>query len=183
MNLIEITFPNFDVEILLAYATPNNFTAAPIYRHSICYLHYKAAKKLQKSVLYAKALGYRLLIFDAFRPTEAQSILWDHTPDSKFLANPAYGSPHSRGVAVDLTLLAQNGKPLDMGTDFDSFTTKAHHGNHQVSTNAQKNRLILLGLMSQAGWDFYRNEWWHYQLHNSKRYPLFSNLQAPKPLL
>ena len=140
-------------------------------------------KKLQKSVLYAKALGFRLLSFDAFRPTEAQSILWNHTPNSNFLSNPTSGSPHSRGVAVDLTLLEQNGKPLDMGTDFDSFSTKSQHGNQQISSRAQKNRLILLGLMTQAGWDFYKNEWWHYQLHNSKIYPLISNLQTPKPLL
>jgi len=183
MDLIEITIPKFDVDIVLAYATPNNFTKAPIYKHSICYLHYKAAKSLQKSIVFAKALGYRLLIFDAFRPTEAQYILWDHTPNSNFLASPTSGSPHSRGVAVDVTLLAKNGKPLDMGTEFDAFKTKAQHGNHQVSAEAQKNRLILLGLMTQAGWDFYRNEWWHYQLHNSKNYPLISNLQAPKPLL
>jgi len=183
MDLTEITSPKYDVDILLAYATPDNFTKASIYKHSICYLHHKAAEKLQKSVLYAKALGFRLLIFDAFRPTEAQSILWNHTPNSNFLSNPTSGSPHSRGVAVDLTLLEQNGKPLDMGTDFDSFSTEAQHGNQQISSRAQKNRLILLGLMTQAGWDFYKNEWWHYQLHNSKIYPLISNLQTPKPLL
>ena len=70
-----------------------------------------------------------------------------------------------------------------MGTKFDNFSTKSYHGNNLISKDAQKNRYILLGIMMSAGWDFFKNEWWHYQLHNSKIYPLISNLQTPKPLL
>ena len=128
-------------------------------------------------------MGYKLRIFDAFRPSEAQWILWNHTPDPDFLADPRRGSPHSRGVAVDLTLLGADGAPIDMGTDFDAFTPLSHHGNTGVPKEAQRNRLLLLGLMTQAGWNFYRNEWWHYQLFNSRDYPLISDAELDKPML
>ena len=183
MELIEIAPPDYDVDVALAYATPDNFTEAAVYKQAICYLHPAAAEKLQEAVKGAQALGYKLRIFDAFRPSEAQWILWGHTPDPDFLADPRRGSPHSRGVAIDLTLLAADGTPLDMGTAFDAFTTRSHHGNTDILNEAQQNRLILLGLMTQAGWDFYRNEWWHYQLFQSRDYPLVSDTELPKSML
>jgi D-alanyl-D-alanine dipeptidase len=70
-----------------------------------------------------------------------------------------------------------------MGTAFDAFTPLSHHGSTGVSEEAQRNRLVLLGLMTQAGWDFYRNEWWHYQLFNSRDYPLVSDSELDKPML
>jgi D-alanyl-D-alanine dipeptidase len=183
MELIEISPPRFDVDISLAYATPENFTGAPVYAHPVCYLHREAAEALGRAIEAAQILGYRLRIFDAFRPTEAQWTLWKHTPDPEFLADPRRGSPHSRGVAVDLTLIDDTGADLEMGTSFDAFTPLSHHGNTEIAVSAQRNRLILLGLMTQAGWDFYRNEWWHYQLFNSRDYPLISNSDVPKPLM
>lgn len=183
MELIEIAPPEYDVDVALAYATPENFTEAAVYRRAICYLHREAAEKLQAACLAARALGYRLRIYDAFRPSEAQWILWNHTPDPEFLADPRRGSPHSRGVAVDLTLLDSSGAPLEMGTGFDAFTPLSHHGNTEIDEEAQRNRLILLGLMTQAGWDFYRNEWWHYQLFDSRSYPLISDAELPNRML
>jgi D-alanyl-D-alanine dipeptidase len=127
-----------------------------------------------------------LKIFDAFRPSEAQWILWKQFPQPGFFADPRKGSPHSRGVAVDLTLADEHGTELEMGTGFDDLTERAHHACLEVSPAAQRNRAILLGLMTAAGWDFYRNEWWHYQLYNPPRYPLYSDsalesglMQAP----
>ena len=105
------------------------------------------------------------------------------TPDENFLAHPKKGSPHSRGVAIDLTLINKKNYELNMGTEFDNFSSLSFHGNMIISKEAQKNRHVLLEIMLKSGWDFYQNEWWHYQLHNSKSYPLISNLQAPKPLL
>lgn len=169
--LIEIT-REFGVEIDLAYATSANFTGKPVYKDSRCFLHEAAAERLRESVLLAGGMGYRLKLFDCFRPREAQRVLWNHTPDPEFLAHPDKGSPHSRGVAVDLTLLDSEGRELDMGTPFDAFTPLSHHGNTGVSATAQRNRAILLGIMTSSGWDFYRNEWWHYQLFNSRSYPL-----------
>ncbi len=114
-------------------------------------------------------------IFDAFRPSEAQWKLWNHTPDPDFLADPRRGSPHSRGAAVDLTLIDGDGRELEMGTPFDTFSPLSHHGADGISLEARRNRLLLLGLMTTAGWDFYRNEWWHYQLFDSRRFPVLDD--------
>jgi zinc D-Ala-D-Ala dipeptidase len=175
MSLLEIAPPEYDVEIALAYATPDNVTGAPIYRHARCYLHPDAAACLARAIELAAALGLRIKIFDAYRPTEAQWVLWNKFPNPEFVADPRRGSPHSRGAAVDLTLVDASGRELEMGTKFDDFTPRAHHANLEVSVEAQRNRAILLGVMTAAGWDFYRNEWWHYQLFNARQYPLYSD--------
>jgi D-alanyl-D-alanine dipeptidase len=183
MSLLPIVVAEHGVDIDLAYATANNFTGKPIYRRARCYLHADAGAALERAVDLARAQGYRLRIFDAYRPTEAQWVMWNHTPDPEFLADPRRGSPHSRGVAVDLTLLDREGRELDMGTGFDAFTPLSHHGSLDVSRTAQANRFTLLGIMTAAGWDFYRNEWWHYQLFNSRQYPLYSDSALAEGLM
>jgi len=184
MALLPITAASHDVEIDLRYATSDNFTGQPVYSRAACWLHPDALACLETAIGLAKEQGLRFRIFDAFRPQEAQRKLWAHTPDPEFLADPARGSAHSRGVAVDLTLIGPDGKDLDMGTDFDAFTPLSHHGSKGVSKEAQANRFLLLGLMSAAGWDFYRNEWWHYQLFQARaRYPLISDTALPEPMM
>ena len=184
MQLVEIAQPDYDVVVEIAYATANNFTGKPVYKQPWCYLNADAAAHLVKAVALAKPLGYRFKIFDAFRPSEAQWLLWNHTPDPNFLADPKRGSPHSMGAAVDLTLIDASGAELDMGTPFDAFTPLSHHGALEISAAAQRNRAILLGLMTAAGWDFYRNEWWHYQLFDARnRYPVLGDDAAPQPMM
>jgi D-alanyl-D-alanine dipeptidase len=178
--LVSIAPPAFDVELALAYATADNITGKPIYQANAgCYLHKDAAACLQEAIRLAAQLGLRFKIFDAYRPTEAQWLLWNHNPDPEFLTDPRRGSPHSRGVAVDLTLIDAKGAELEMGTAFDDFTAHSHHGNTEINPEAQRNRHLLMGIMSTAGWDFYRNEWWHYQLFNARRdYALFGDEEA-----
>lgn len=167
------------MRIDLKYATADNFTGKPVYQpEARAYLHSEALAALERAHALAQAQGYHFLIFDAYRPPEAQWKLWEHTPDLNFLADPRKGSPHSRGVAVDLTLCRADGSALDMGTAFDAFTPLSHHGNQQIHAEAQRNRLLLMGIMTTAGWDFYRNEWWHYQLFNSRTYPLVSDAEG-----
>lgn len=181
--MLEIAPPLFPVTLDIAYATARNITGKAVYGRPGCYLHPDAAEKLRHAISLAEPLGLTLKIFDAYRPTEAQWALWNAKPDPDFLADPRRGSPHSRGVAIDLTLLEANGEELDMGTPFDAFTPLSHHGRTDVPLQAQRNRLLLLGLMTAAGWDFYRNEWWHYQLFDARRYPLFDDGQGAPPML
>ena len=183
MPLVEITSESRDVVLDIAYATPRNLTGRPVYARAACYLHPDAAQKLDKAIALARPLGFRLKIFDAFRPSEAQWVLWNARPDPNFLADPRRGSPHSRGVAIDLTLLDSSGAELDMGTGFDAFTPLSHHADTEIPVAAQRNRLLLLGLMSAAGWDFYSNEWWHYQLFNARQYPLLGDADLPQPMM
>jgi D-alanyl-D-alanine dipeptidase len=182
--LVEVTEAGFDVEIALAYATSDNFTGRPVYARAGCYLNPDAASLLQRAVELARPLGLRFRLLDCFRPSEAQWKLWDFRPDPEFLADPRRGSPHSRGAAVDLTLIDDTGASLDMGTDFDAFTPLSHHGTTRVPASAQRNRALLLGIMTAAGWDFYRNEWWHYQLFNARvGYPLLNDSVLPVPMM
>ncbi|MEE2720399.1 MAG: D-alanyl-D-alanine dipeptidase [Pseudomonadota bacterium] len=183
MTLVEITPPRFDTDTDITYATANNFTGAPVYGRPACFLHTQAADKLETAIALAAELDLRFLIFDAFRPSEAQWVLWNHTPDPEFLADPRRGSPHSRGVAVDLTLIDTDGNPLEMGTQFDDFTPLSHHGNTEIGAHEQRNRHLLMGIMITAGWDFYRNEWWHYQLFDSRQYDLLGDDALPEPMM
>lgn len=184
MSLVEIVPPAFDVDLSIAYATAENFTGQAVYSRPGCYLHADAAALLRRAVDLAKPLGLRLKIFDAFRPAEAQWALWAHTPDPDFLADPKRGSPHSMGAAVDLTLIDSQGRELDMGTDFDAFTPLSHHGCTEILAAAQRNRLMLLGLMTAAGWDFFRNEWWHYQMFSPRgKYPVLGDDALAQPMM
>ena len=178
--LEEIAPPAFDLSVDLRYATADNLTGKPIYRRAGCYLHPDAAQLLRRAIGLARPLGLKLHVFDAYRPAEAQWALWNHLPDPDFIADPRRGSHHSRGVAVDLTLATPGGATLEMGTGFDAITPMSYHADLAVSPEAQRNRLLLLGLMSAAGWDFYAKEWWHYQLFQPRRYPLIDDgAQAP----
>ncbi|MCW9035510.1 MAG: D-alanyl-D-alanine dipeptidase [Rhodospirillales bacterium] len=183
MELVEITEEIHGVLLDLKYATDDNFTDEPVYSRAVCYLHPAAETLLVKAKDLAADMGYGLKIFDAYRPTEAQWDLWDHTPDIDFLADPRRGSPHSRGVAVDLTLLDEMGQELPMGTPFDFFSPTSHHGNREHSAEILKNRAILLGLMTATGWDCFMNEWWHYQLFLPRTYPLVSNKELDQSMM
>jgi D-alanyl-D-alanine dipeptidase len=176
MPLVEITAED-DVAIELAYAGPHNFTGRQIYRRAGCYLHADAARLLRQAAALARPLGLKLKILDAFRPTEAQWVLWRHLPDPDYIADPGRGSVHSMGAAVDLTLIdRRTAAELDMGTPFDDMRPAAWHGDTAIAAAAQRNRLVLLGLMTAAGFDFYHKEWWHYQVFRPHgRYPLLSD--------
>src|SRR5690349_23405503 len=137
MDLIEITPESHGVELDIVYATDRNVTGKPVYARPAAWLHREAAPKLARAAELAGKLGYRLRLFDAFRPSEAQWVFWNHVPDPEFFADPRKGSPHSRGVAVDLTLTAE-GAPLDMGTGFDALTPLSHHGSTEISVAAQR---------------------------------------------
>ncbi len=183
-KLVEIKKPEFDVELDIRYATSNNFTGTPVYKKNGAFLHPKAAEALNNSIRAAKKHGLRLKIFDTFRPKEAQQKLWNHSPNPEFLSNPETGScPHCRGVAIDLTLIDKDGMELEMGTEFDAFTPLSHHGNTEISPTAQKNRELLKEIMMETGWDFYRNEWWHYQLFNCREYELLTDAAASTKMI
>ena len=174
-NLIKVNKKNIDVLIDLRYSTNNNFTKEKVYFSKECYIHKVAYEHLHIAVEIAKKQQLILKIFDAYRPPSVQRKLWECLPDPNFIAPPVKGSPHSRGVAVDLTLTDINEKELDMGTEFDEFSRLSYHGCMDISKKSYQNRLMLLGIMTDAGWDFYRNEWWHYQLFNSKKFPLIDD--------
>ena len=175
--LIEITAQSHGVDLDLVYATDRNFTGAVIYRRAACYLHPDTAECLNRAVEFAGRLGLRLKLFDGFRPAEAQWRLWRFLPDPRYIADPVRGSPHSMGAAVDLTLVdAAASVELYMGTGFDDMQPMSWHGADGLTAAAERNRTLLLGIMTNAGFDFFRNEWWHNQLFKPRgRYPVLSD--------
>jgi D-alanyl-D-alanine dipeptidase len=174
-KLIAVHPETHDVVLDLVYATSNNISGRPIYQRPICLLHHDAEVCLRKAVQLAAKLGCKLKIFDAFRPHEAQVELWETAVDKLYVADPEIGSNHTRGTAIDLTLVDANGIELDMGTDFDHMTTLSHHFSDQVSEIAQANRLLLLNIMVQAGFQHIPQEWWHYELPQQDSHSLIDS--------
>jgi len=176
-NLVEITTEKFDVFLDLRYATTNNVCNVKLYSQPFCYLHKAMIPLLEQAIKSAKHLGLKIKIFDSFRPLEIQQFMFDQFSSDAtkegFVSNPEGGvTPHCRGVAIDMTLTDMDGNELDMGTDFDDFSEAAFHNCTTISTEAQRNRMILLGIMSAAGFDFYSKEWWHYQIFKPREYPI-----------
>lgn len=99
-------------------------------------------------------------------------MLWDFLPDPAFVADLGRGSNHSRGAALDLTLVDANGVALDMGTGFDDMVAASNHFHDGLPEPVQRNRLLLLGVMHAAGFTHIASEWWHYELPGSRALPL-----------
>ncbi|MBK0126258.1 D-alanyl-D-alanine dipeptidase [Pantoea sp. S61] len=159
----------------LKYATTDNITGYAIYHEARALLHPEAVRALQKSVEVARLAGFTLLIFDAYRPQQAQWHLWDACPDADYVVPPATGSNHSRGVAIDLTLVDGTGKVLDMGTAFDAMEDLSHPFHPDVPPQAQRHRLMLNAIMLAGGFVGMPTEWWHFELPDAQRYPLLED--------
>jgi len=170
-DLAEVGMMN-NVALDLRYATDNNFTKTRIYSSARAFLHKDAAIAFNCALKLASNMNYKIKIFDAFRPYEAQKKLWDIVHDPRYVSDPdGPVAAHCRGVALDVTLIdAKSGQELDMGTEFDDFTEKSHHGSKLISKNAENNRGILLHVMESCGFEKWNTEWWHYQLPNIERY-------------
>lgn len=173
--LIEIDAKALNVDIDLIYAGADNLAGKQIYRDTRCLLHPDAEACLRKAVQLASLGGFTLRIFDAYRPPYAQLLLWDALPDAEYVRDPALGSHHTRGVAVDLTLVDALGKAVDMGTGFDDMREKSHQFHVDLAPQVQQNRLMLLGIMLASGFTYIDSEWWHYELPNAEDYPLIDD--------
>ena len=174
-ELVEITPEQYLVDIDLVYATANNLAGRPVYAQARCALRPQAAACLLRAARAANRAGCRLKIFDAYRPPRAQQIFWALCPDPRYIADASQGSNHTRGTAVDVTLVDANGVPLDMGTGFDAMEDRSHHDRDDLPRQVQRNRSLLLGIMLQAGFRSISTEWWHYELPDSKRYALLDD--------
>lgn len=155
------------------YATVKNFTHKKLYKKPTAFLRLVTVKALKSVAITLQAKGLGLLLYDAYRPYSVTKTMWQTVPDDKYTANPAKGSGHNRGIAVDLTIYnLQTGKALEMPTPFDDFTEKAHHNYMQFDSEVLKNRELLKNVMKQNGFIALETEWWHYYLPNSVYYEI-----------
>lgn len=147
----------------IRYATTNNFTGQIIYDEAAPRLRYGTVKKLRTVCEKLADAGYRLVIWDGWRPAAAQWKLWNICPDPTYVSNPNKGySSHTRGGTVDITLLRLDGAPVEMPTDFDDFSKAADLDFSDVSAEAAKNAQLLQDIMKQCGFKPYKAEWWHF---------------------
>jgi len=147
----------------LKYATPDNFLKQAVYDCGECYLRKSTAEALVKANEAFKQLGYRIKLFDCYRPLSVQKKMWKILPGTHYVANPAKGSKHNRGAAVDLTLVDAQGKELNMGTPFDFFGKEAHHTYTEHSKEVLENRKLLKETLNKYNFKSIYSEWWHYE--------------------
>ena len=170
------------IAVDLRYASANNFVGRDLYSPFDCaWLHREAAAALEAAVawLAIQAPGHTLLVLDALRPQRVQQQLWDALDGTGlqiYLANPARGSIHSYGMALDVTILDPQGHELDMGTGFDDMTDLSHPALEEgflatgtLGAQQVANRQLLRGAMFRAGFVGIRTEWWHFDCGDRER--------------
>lgn len=167
---VEKVIPGIVLDI--RYATTNNFTGKVVYPAARCFLRKPVAEKLAKVQVELKQQGLGLKVYDGFRPLSVQRIFWQIVPDERYVANPAKGSRHNRGAAVDLTIIDANGKDLLMPTDYDDFSEKAHRDYKQLPEEAIRNSALLEKVMTKHGFVGLPTEWWHFDDADWQSYDL-----------
>lgn len=160
-----------DIEYDLKYATQDNFTGKKLYQDgNFTFLRLLPALALQKAAQDLRASGYRLKIFDAYRPHSVTVTMWNLIQDERYVASPSKGSGHNRGLSIDLTLIDSSGNELDMGTPFDHFSDTAHHSFSQLPATVIHNRKLLRETLERYGFKALETEWWHYSWPNDREY-------------
>jgi zinc D-Ala-D-Ala dipeptidase len=161
-----------DFVLDMKYATNDNFLKSTVYDCPTCLLRLKTIKSLIAANKAFLKKGYRIKLFDCYRPLSVQKKMWKIMPNTDYVANPTKGSVHNRGGAVDMTIVDKNGKEVDMGTPFDFFGPEAGHGYTNLSNKIIKNRLLLKTIMQANNFEAIKSEWWHYNLAGSKVNPV-----------
>lgn len=161
-----------DAVLDLRYATTDNFLGERIYERAVALLRRPTAEKLAAAARTLREKGLRLVIYDALRPLSAQRKMWALKPDRRYVADPARGSQHNRGAAVDVSLADASGRPLPMPSEFDEFGPRAAHSYADGDAVARGNRDALRAAMEAAGFAAYELEWWHYADPQGREWPL-----------
>lgn len=156
----------------IRYATNNNFTGEKVYPHAFAYLREEAAEALRRVNDSLREEGYALVVMDAYRPLSVQYRFWDVMSDPQYVANPMTGSRHNRGVSVDVMLATLDGERVEMPSDYDDFSERAHIDFEDCSEEALKNRDMLISAMKEEGFNVLRSEWWHFDYENFRNYPV-----------
>jgi D-alanyl-D-alanine dipeptidase len=172
-ELVELDKLDPTIKLEIRYANSNNFLGTPVYTQPRAFLQRPAAKALVRAHRKLKEQGYGLLIHDGYRPWYVTKIFWDATPDDKkmFVANPAEGSKHNRGCAVDLSMYdLKTGEPVSMPSGYDEMSPRAFAKYAGGSDDQRKRREILREAMEAEGFKVNPKEWWHFDYKDWKQY-------------
>lgn len=171
-RLVDIRTINRNISLDIRYATANNFLKQKMYPIAKCALRNSVAQKLALVQTDLEKIGLGLKVYDCYRPFSVTKQMWEVMPDPNYVANPARGSRHNRGAAVDLTLVDRTGKELEMPTPYDDFTTKAHRNYQGGSAESRKNRQLLEDAMKKQGFIGITTEWWHFDSEDWEKFAI-----------
>jgi D-alanyl-D-alanine dipeptidase len=175
-DLIELIKLDKTIKLDIRYATANNFVGRPVYDEARAFLQRPAAEALIAVHKQLKSKGLGLVIFDGYRPWTITKLFWHVVPEDKrkFVADPAKGSKHNRGCAVDLSIYdLKTGELLPMPSGFDEFTERASPGYKGGTSEERSNRDMLRKLMEAAGFTVNPNEWWHFDFKDWEKYAIY----------
>jgi D-alanyl-D-alanine dipeptidase len=156
----------------IRYATTNNFTKEVLYDCAKCLLLPEVAEAIKNANYYFCDRGYKIKFFDCYRPLSVQKQMWKKVPNPIYVADPAKGSVHNRGAAVDLTLVNLEDADIDMGADYDFFGRAAHTDNFNLPEKVLENRKLLQEGMNAFGFSIIQSEWWHFNFLPKSRSPI-----------
>ena len=186
-DLVELTTLDPTIELDIRYATARNFLGTPLYSQARAFLQRPAAEALVRVQHALAPLGYGLLVHDAYRPWYVTKMFWDATPvdKRKFVADPAAGSRHNRGCAVDLTLYTlRDGRAVEMPSLYDEMSERAYPNYSGASDVARRLRDLLRQHMEAEGFTVFEFEWWHFDYRDWKAYAIlnvrFENIEKSR---
>jgi len=176
-ELVELIKLDPTIKLDIRYATDNNFMSTPLYSQARAFLQRPAAQALLRAHRALRKQGYGLLIHDGYRPWFVTKMFWEATPDDKkiFVADPAKGSRHNRGCAVDLTLYdLKTGEAVEMPSGYDEMTKRAY-ADYPGGTDEQRDRRATLRrAMEKEGFKVNPEEWWHFDYKDWGKYPIMN---------
>jgi len=176
-DFVDVFVVNSNIVVDMQYAKENNFTGKVIYTSNKCFVLKTVAEKLNKVQKELENQNLGLKVLDGFRPMTAVKKFWEAYPNPKYVSHPEKGGRrHTRGTAVDVTLVDKDGKEIKMPTEFDDFTEKAGSEAKNVSVEAKKNRETLKAVMKKFGFEPLSAEWWHFDLKGWKNHEVLTEI-------
>ena len=177
--LVDIADIDRSIALDIRYATADNFAGVAVYPVARCLLRREVAERLARVQAALSGRGLSLLLWDCYRPFSVQERFWQLVPDPRYVARPerasgvpVKGSKHNRGAAVDVTLVDRDGNRLEMPTEYDDFTRRAHRDYRGATPTARRNAEVLEAAMVAEGFRPMVSEWWHFDGPGWRRYPL-----------
>ncbi len=174
-DLVELIKLDPTIKLDIRYATKNNFLGRAVYRQARAFLQRPAAEALVRAHRSLGKDGFGLIIHDGYRPWYVTKMFWDATPADKkiFVADPAQGSRHNRGCAVDLSLFdVKTGQEVKMPSEYDEMTERSHINYACASPETKRLREMLRAAMEAEGFAVYEPEWWHYDYKDWRQYAI-----------
>lgn len=176
-DLVEPAALDSTIRLDIRYASTNNFLGSAFYASARAFLQRPAALAVVRAARVLRPLGYGILIYDAYRPWYVTKVFWDATPSASrwLVADPARGSKHNRGAAVDLTLYElATGEPVEMPSTYDEATPRAHADFPGGTARQRWHRALLRRVLEAEGFAVNPSEWWHFDFRDWQRYPIMN---------